>query len=318
MRKKREDLMPFNYQEDGGAARWSSHFKNLGPRASVARKKRRLTVKKTSAYTYKNWSIAMDFAEKVWGVTVWIRAVAFNIGSMRSLSNSIVCSSYFSAGMHVQTLEASLAAQRKKNEHMERERRLAATLEVISSDDGEGEPSGAMAGSEWVPGGASARDSLASDLEKNETVHGRRMGRGNVTLRVGDRIEYKLRTSPAGQFNSAVITGVEPRKTCPLELNVMDVLDLDVLVKKTAKYLPTKGVWRSVPETQRKLMPLGQHHLPHGGQADAQLLELLGPSEGDLLKALVKKESQSLRDEAQRFSTKQEDEEGEERGSISV
>jgi hypothetical protein len=220
--------------------------------------------------------------------------------------------------MHVQTLEASLAAQREKSEHMERERRLAATLEVISSDDGEGEPSGAMAGSEWVPEGGSATKSLASDLEKNETVHGRRMGRGNVTLRVGDRIEYKLRTSPAGQFNSAVITGVEPRKTCPLELNVMDVLDLDVLVKKTAKYLPKKGVWRSVPETQRKLMPLGQHHLPHGGQADAQLSELLGPSEGGLLKALVKKESQSLRDEAKRFLTKQEDEEGEGRGLISV
>jgi len=131
--KLETDLVPFNYGEENGALCWSSFYKAKAPK-----KKKRRPGTKEPLYTDKKWNKTMEYAEMVRHVLPSLLpslppsllVLTFTIGPLHptpvnqhrskpSLPPSLPSLPLLS---HTQTLEASLALIRAKEERIAQER----------------------------------------------------------------------------------------------------------------------------------------------------------------------------------------------------
>lgn len=135
------------------------------------------------------------------------------------------------------------------------------------------------------------------------TLAGKRKGRGNVVLQLGDRIQFKSRLEKAGTFYEAIIIGMDPNKQkedggIPLMLRPSAFLDVDTYVQKVAKYNAKRGGWQDVPEGSRKFMALREHDMGKKAvKADEKLLSLLAPSTAAQMKEVMAEEQARLNED---------------------
>lgn len=303
--KKEADLIPFNYGEEGGALRWSSYYKAMAPRPPKSKDKKNVDSSQTNTTLADAGPAANDNDDHDDTVTVSANGKKIEkkkkgrrpAKRMAPKKPPIYTHAQWSKSMQYaeMTLQDSLTVIWAKKDQIQRERQLAASLAVVTPDEEEEE-----GGCEVERGQSEVISSLYA---QSPTLAGKRKGRGNVVLQLGDRIQFKSRLEKAGTFYEATVIGIDPPKQkeeggIPLTLRPSAFLDVDVHVQKVAKYNARRGTWKDVPEGSRKFMALREHDMGKKAvQADEKLLSLLAPSMAAQVKKVMAEEQARLNED---------------------